>query len=229
MSKTKYVAYFRVSTARQGVSGLGLDSQRETVSNFVAGRGEVIGEYTEVETGKGGDALAKRPQLAAALALCKKSGATLAIAKLDRLSRSLLFIATLMQTKTKFVACDLPEANTLTLHLMAAFAEHEAKRISERTKDALAQAKLRGVVLGATAKTNFKPNHEARTQAADAFAERLRHVIDGMARRGLTERRMVLELNDLGIRTARGGEFSETQLRRVRARLANMPALAKAA
>jgi DNA invertase Pin-like site-specific DNA recombinase len=134
MSDNQFVTYYRVSTARQGVSGLGLDAQRQTVAQYLSGAiRTVLAEFVEVETGKGANALEKRPQLKEALALCRRSGATLLIAKLDRLSRSVNFVSGLMESKVKFVACDLPEANQLTIHIMAAFAEHEARRISERT------------------------------------------------------------------------------------------------
>jgi DNA invertase Pin-like site-specific DNA recombinase len=220
MATGKFVAYYRVSTAKQGVSGLGLDAQRESVMRYLnGGKWELVGEFTETETGKGADALAKRPQLRAALDLCKKRGARLIIAKLDRLARNVHFVSGLMESKVKFVAVDMPEANELTIHIMAAFAEHEAKRISERTKDALAAAKARGVVLGATGPANLKPNIEERQQAANAFAESLSKVITGLQRAGLSQRAMVDELNKLGIKTARGGQWSLMQLQRVLARL----------
>jgi DNA invertase Pin-like site-specific DNA recombinase len=220
MATGKFVAYYRVSTAKQGVSGLGLDAQRESVMRYLnGGKWELVGEFTETETGKGADALAKRPQLRAALDLCKKRGARLIIAKLDRLARNVHFVSGLMESKVKFVAVDMPEANELTIHIMAAFAEHEAKRISERTKDALAAAKARGVVLGATGPANLKPNIEERQQAATAFAESLSKVITGLQRAGLSQRAMVDELNKLGIKTARGGQWSLMQLQRVLARL----------
>ena len=125
MTQQQFVTYFRVSTARQGISGLGLDAQRQTVTQFLAGGNKaVVAEFVEVETGKGSNALERRPELRAALDLCKKSGATLLIAKLDRLARNVHFVSGLMESKVKFVACDLPEANQLTIHIMAAFAEH---------------------------------------------------------------------------------------------------------
>lgn len=126
---TNFFLYFRVSTARQGMSGLGLDAQRQTVAQYLAGGTRtVLAEFVEVETGKGANALEKRPELRGALDLCKRSGATLLIAKLDRLARNVHFVSGLMESKVKFVACDLPEANQLTIHIMAAFAEHEARR-----------------------------------------------------------------------------------------------------
>ena len=142
--KAAFVAYYRVSTVRQGQSGLGLDAQRASVAAFVAGRGELVGEFVEVESGRKDD----RPQLAAALDLCRRRRAVLVIAKLDRLARSVAFISNLMEGGAEFVACDMPEANRLTLHILAAVAEHEREMISTRTKAALAAAKARGVRLG---------------------------------------------------------------------------------
>jgi DNA invertase Pin-like site-specific DNA recombinase len=189
MANGKFIAYYRVSTARQGASGLGLEAQQEAVSQFLKGGSwELIGTFTEVETGKGADALARRPQLKAALDACRKQGATLVIAKLDRLARNVHFVSGLMESKVKFVACDMPEANELTIHIMAAFAEHEAKRISQRTKDALAIARARGVRLGKAGAANLRPNIEQRQAEAKGFAERLRPLFSGMAARQLSQR-----------------------------------------
>ncbi len=216
MANGKFVAYFRVSTQRQGVSGLGLEAQREAVRRFLnGGDWELVAEFQEIETGKGANALARRPELRAALAECRKSGATLLIAKLDRLARNVHFVSGLMESKVRFVACDIPEANELTIHSMAAFAEHEAKRISQRTKDALAAAKARGVVLGATGWKNLRPDVEKRQAAADAYAATLRPTLDGMKARGLTQRAMVAELNAIRVPAPRGGVWGLSQLQRV--------------
>lgn len=221
MASGKFVSYIRVSTARQGASGLGLEAQQEAVQRFLnGGSWELLGEFKEVETGKGADALAKRPQLRAALDLCRKEGATLIIAKLDRLSRSVHFVSGLMESKVRFVACDMPEANELTIHIMAAFAEHEAKRISQRTKDALAVAKSRGAVLGKSGTANLRPNLEARQQAANEFAARLQPMFDGMKLRQLTQRAMVAELNAVGVPAPKGGQWRIGQVQRVLARIA---------
>jgi DNA invertase Pin-like site-specific DNA recombinase len=212
----QFVTYFRVSTARQGASGLGLDAQRQTVSQYLAGCSKtVLVEFLEVETGKGSNALEKRPELRKALDLCKRSGATLLIAKLDRLARNVHFVSGLMESKVKFVACDLPEANQLTIHIMAAFAEHEARRISERTRDALAAAKARGVVLGATGAANLKRHTRQRQAAAEAFKARLMPLLNGFAAQGLTRRAMVVQLNELGIKAPRGGIWSLGQVQRI--------------
>ena len=141
----RYVVYLRVSTQRQGASGLGLEAQRAAVAAFVAQRGgQVLAERVEVESGKRAD----RPQLAEALAEAKRAGAVLLIAKLDRLARNVAFIAGLLEAGVEVQACDMPEANRFLLHVMAAVAEHEAAAISARTKAALAAAKARGVKLG---------------------------------------------------------------------------------
>jgi DNA invertase Pin-like site-specific DNA recombinase len=143
----RFVAYYRVSTAEQGRSGLGLDAQQAAVLNYLnGGTWQLVGEFTEVESGR----KTERPELAKALALCRKHNATLVIARLDRLARNVHFISGLMETKVKFVACDMPEATPFMLHIYAAVAQEEARAVSARTKAALAAAKQRGVRLGAT-------------------------------------------------------------------------------
>lgn len=217
----KFIAYYRVSTAKQGQSGLGLEAQQEAVRQYLnGGSWELVGEYIEVETGKGSDALDKRPQLKAALAQCKKAKAKLLIAKLDRLARNVHFVSGLMESKVKFVAIDIPEANDLTIHIMAAFAEHEAKRISERTKAALAASKARGTKLGSAGPANLKRNLDERKEQATAFAEKLRSILEGFKVAGLTQVQQVEKLNELGIATPRGGQWSRMQLQRVIQRLA---------
>src|SRR6202045_4658165 len=141
----KFVAYFRVSTERQGKSGLGLEAQRESVMNYLdGGRWTLVAEFTEIESGKRND----RPELERTLAACKKQKAKLVIAKLDRLSRNLAFIATLTDSGVEFVAVDNPHANKLTIHILAAVAQHEREIISARTSAALKAAKARGKLLG---------------------------------------------------------------------------------
>lgn len=216
----KFVSYLRVSTLKQGASGLGLEAQREVVERYVTtASGELVQEYQEIETGKGSDALTKRPMLRAALEFCRKHKATLIIAKLDRLARNVHFVSGLMESRVKFVACDMPEASELTIHIMAAFAEHEAKRISQRTKEALAVAKARGTVLGRSGAANLKPNVEQRQQAAGAFVEKLRSVFEGMRSKKLSQRAMVAELNNIGIPAPQGGNWGLTQVQRALARL----------
>jgi len=216
--KKKIISYVRVSTQKQGASGLGLEAQKQAVESYINETGaELVAEFVEVESGKKTDK--ERPQLAAALVACKKSKAILVVAKLDRLARNVHFISGLMESKVKFVALDMPEANELTIHVMAAFAEHEAKRISERTKAALAVAKGRGVALGVAGKENLQPNIAARQDASKAFAESLRGIFDGFAALGLTQREMVANLNSVGIKTVRGGTWSLVQVQRLVARL----------
>ena len=220
MSTGIYIAYYRVSTARQGVSGLGLEAQQEAVRQFMSGKDAVLlREFKEVETGKGADAIERRQELKAALESCRKFGATLVIAKLDRLSRNVRFLAELMESKVRFVACDMPEANELLLHVMAAFAQHEAKRIGERTKEALGRAKARGVRLGVKGRDNLKAHLGVRKEAAQANAERLRGQVEGFRMRGLSQRNMVVELNALGVKAPAGGVWHYTQFRRVLKRL----------
>lgn len=216
----RFVAYYRVSTHKQGQSGLGLEAQQDAVKHYLQGEDrKLVAEYIEVETGKGAAPLAKRPQLREALDACRTLGAVLVIAKLDRLARNVHFVSGLMESKVKFVACDMPEANELTIHIMAAFAEHEAKRISQRTKDALAIAKARGIRLGTAGASNLKPNIELRRAAAMKFAENLRNVIRGFQAAGLSARQMVCQLNQLEIRTIRGGSWSLVQLQRLMVKL----------
>ena len=142
---SQFVSYLRVSTAQQGISGLGLEAQREAIDRHVrAAGGNLISEHIEIESGKKND----RPQIASALAACRAARATLIIAKLDRLARNVSFISNLMESGVDFVAADMPMANRLTVHILAAVAEHEREMISQRTKAALAAAKARGTKLG---------------------------------------------------------------------------------
>src|SRR5262249_3052103 len=172
----KFVAYFRVSTERQGKSGLGLEAQRQAVLAYLdGGRWALVGEFTEIESGKRND----RPQLAAALAACKKLKAKLVIAKLDRLGRNLAFIPALMERRVGFVAVDNPHANKLTVHILAAVAQHEREMISERTKVALAAAKRRGKRLGNPNLPDAAKRGTAAVKAnARRFAANVRPIID---------------------------------------------------
>src|SRR5215218_3176352 len=163
-SARRFVAYYRVSTDRQGKSGLGLEAQQKAVLDYLdGGKWELVETFTEVESGKRAD----RPELAKALEACRRHKATLVIAKLDRLSRNLAFIATLMDSSRDFVAVDNPHATRLTLHILAAVAEHEREMISARTKAALQAAKARGKRLGnprlAAASAIGRASHEAAT------------------------------------------------------------------
>jgi DNA invertase Pin-like site-specific DNA recombinase len=194
----KFVAYYRVSTARQGASGLGWDAQRETVARFIQA-GELLAEFTEIESGK---KHTNRPQLAAALTDCKKRKATLIIAKLERLARNVHFISSLMESKVDFVAVDMPVANRLTIYILAAVAEHEREMISQRTKAALSQAKLRGIRLGSPnlAAARLLAAAKNRTPPAAEVVEFARKMRDcGESFRAITQ-----QLNDLNIKTGRG-------------------------
>lgn len=168
----KFVTYLRVSTERQGQSGLGLEAQRTAIATYVLGRGEVVAEFVEVESGKRAD----RPELARALAEAKRSGAVLLIAKLDRLARNVAFIANLLESGVKVTAADMPEANRFVLHVLAAVAEQEGRVISERTKAALAAAKVRGVKLGWSIPDRaFEQRRAARKRAAANKGQVLAH------------------------------------------------------
>lgn len=216
MANGKFIAYYRVSTEQQGKSGLGLEAQKEAVRCYLnGGAWELVGEFVEIETGKGADALAKRPELKAALDTCKKHKAVLVIAKLDRLARNVHFISGLIESGVEFVAADMPQANKVMIQMHAVMSEWERDQISARTKAALQAAKARGVELGTAGPSNLKPNIEARQEAAHAFATKLAGTIEGMKVRGLSQRRMVAELNSLGVKTARGKEWSLIQLQRV--------------
>lgn len=171
----RYVAYYRVSTARQGASGLGLDAQREAVERYAEGA-EIIAAYTEIETGKGAKALDKRPELRAALDKARTAKATLLIAKLDRLARNVHFITGLIEQRVPIVAVDMPDADITMLQIYAVMAEREARMISERTKAALAAAKARGRVLGSySAVLNERHRAEALVRLAP-YADDLRRM-----------------------------------------------------
>lgn len=220
MQNKAFVAYYRVSTQKQGVSGLGLEAQQASVTGYLkANGGELIAEFTEVETGKGANALEKRPELRAALDLCRKQGATLVIGRLCRLARNVHFVSGLLESGVDFIAADMPQANKVMIQMYSVMAEWERDQISARTKAALAAAKARGVKLGTSGPKNLQRNIEERKNAAKAFAERLAGVINGFRAAGMTQRAMVGQLNQLGIRTSKGGEWSLIQLQRLIARL----------
>jgi DNA invertase Pin-like site-specific DNA recombinase len=219
-----YIAYYRVSTAQQGRSALGLEAQQQTVRAYLnGGANRLIGEVIEVESGKRSD----RPKLVEALRLCRLHGATLVIAKLDRLARNVRFVSDLMESGVDFVAVDFPQANRLTVHILAAVAEHEAKMISERTKAALQAAKARGVRLGGyrggtVSQTARERSADRRKAIAAARAVDLAPVIDELRESGVVSLGAIAHaLSERGIRTARGAaKWNETQVARV---LAAMP------
>jgi DNA invertase Pin-like site-specific DNA recombinase len=165
MAVGRFVAYYRVSTDQQGRSGLGLEAQREAVRSYLnGGNWTLADEVTEVESGKRND----RPELDRALGLCRLYGATLVVAKLDRLARNVAFISKLMESGVDFEAVDFPQANRLTIHILAVVAEHEAAMISQRTKAALAAAKARGVKPGNPANLRNRIDGSAKGNAAKA-------------------------------------------------------------
>ncbi len=209
----QFIAYYRVSTDRQGRSGLGLDFQREAVRQYLASiGGNLVGEFTEVETGKRND----RPELQKALAACRRRrGTRLVIAKLDRLSRNVAFIATMMDSNVEFIAVDNPHATRLTLHILAAVAEHEREMISIRTKGALAAAKARGKQLGRYGAEHLAPAYHA---AAKARAEELRPILAELAEQ--STRQIAAELTARGITTARGGRWQAQSVANVLKHLA---------
>jgi len=198
---TRFIAYFRVSTARQGRSGLGLEAQQEAVQQYLASVGGVmVAQFTEVETGKRN----ARPELEKAKATCRKNKAKLVIAKLDRLSRNVAFIAALMDGNVEFVAVDNPHAAHLTLHILAAVAEHEAEAISQRTTAALQAAKRRGVVLGRNGAEVLAPANRA---AAMERACPLTPILAELTGAGMSIRQIAAELTARGIPTAGGGRW----------------------
>ncbi len=216
MNNKNYVAYYRVSTQKQGLSGLGLEAQEYAVLNHLKNtNSELMAAFTEIETGKGANALEKRPQLRKAIELCRKQGACLIIAKLDRLARNVHFVSGLLETGCDFIAADMPQANKVMIQMHAVMSEWERDQISSRTKAALQAAKLRGVKLGQAGMSNLKNNLAERKSASIAFSEKLKGQIEGFKLRGISQRNMVEELNQLGISTARGGEWSLIQLQRV--------------
>lgn len=234
-----FVAYYRVSTAKQGASGLGLEAQRRAVAEYLrAASGDLVGEFEEVETGKRAD----RPALAAAMERCRLTGARLLIAKLDRLSRNVHFLTGLEEEGVDFVACDMPEANRLTVHIMAAVAQQEREVISARTKAALGSIKARlaageghvsrrsGAALtrlgSPTGLAVSRPDlgTKAVVEKADEFAARVRPTIDGMRADGLSLAAVAGRLNELRVKTPRGGSWTAMGVKRVLERGPSRPA-----
>lgn len=200
-AQLRAITYLRVSTARQGASGLGLEGQREAVTTFAAGRRiAILDEYLEVESGKKND----RPALTAALAHAKREGAILLIAKLDRLARSVALISSLMEAGVDFRAADMPDANKFLLHIFAAVAEYEREQISARTKSALTAAKARGVRLG----VHSQVLATQRIAEARTFAETVRNPVGDIIRSGASSVRAVaIALNERGIPSREGGHW----------------------
>jgi DNA invertase Pin-like site-specific DNA recombinase len=223
MTTGNFIAYFRVSTDRQGQSGLGLDAQRKGVMDYLnGGNWKLVDEYTEVESGKRID----RPELANALDACKREKAKLVIAKLDRLARNVHFISGLMESGVDFVVADMPEANKLTVHIMAAMAEYEREQISDRTKKALAAAKAKGKKLGWSMPSRQREQLKASRKGvksniahANLFAENTLPIIREIQAVGITTLKGIAEvLNTRGVQTARGKKWFPATVKNILAR-----------
>jgi DNA invertase Pin-like site-specific DNA recombinase len=212
----RVIAYYRVSTHAQGKSGLGIEAQRKAVADFAAREGfEITGEHVEVETGKGADALDRRPVLAAALAEARRIKAAVIVAKLDRLSRDVAFVAGLMAQRVPFIVAELgADADPFMLHLFAALAEKERAMISARTKAALAAAKERGVQLGNPRLEEARAKaEESRVAGADEFARSVAPTIRAIQAEGVTSLRGIArELEARKIETRRGGVWTAVQV-----------------
>lgn len=225
MADGRFVSYLRVSTARQGQSGLGLEAQRASVAGYLnGGKWTLLRELVEVESGKRND----RPALAEAIRLCRVHRAILVIAKLDRLARNTAFIANLMEAGVKFVAVDMPEANDTMVGIMAVFAQHEAKAISDRTKAALAAAKARGVALGGLrgdasrmsgiAHKGSLAGAAARSANAAVYRSNVMPAIEEAKAQGASTLQAIanwLNTGDNPVPTRRGGQWSAVQVQRV--------------
>jgi DNA invertase Pin-like site-specific DNA recombinase len=212
----RFVAYYRVSTAKQGASGLGLEAQRKAVTDYLdGGNWKLLAEYAEVESGKRAD----RPALEAAMRDCKLKKATLVIAKLDRLSRDAHFLLGLQKAGVDFVAVDMPNANRMTVGIMAVVAEEERRMISARTKAALAAAKARGVRLGGTRPNQYKLDpalgSAALTRASDEFAASVAPIVTELRQAGMSLRQIVAQLDQRNIGTMRGGVWTAATVRNV--------------
>ena len=222
MNTGNFVSYYRVSTKRQGDSGLGLEAQKKSVVDFLnGGSWKLVGEFTEVESGRKN----ARVELQKAFAACRIHNATLIISKLDRLSRNAHFLLGLKEAGIEFICCDMPSANRMTVSIMAIVAEEEARMISTRTKDALQAAKARGVKLGTAAKKNLTHNDrvkgsaigvQARQTKANQFANDLMPIIKEIQGSGtITLKGIATALNQRGITTSRGKDFSHVTVRRI--------------
>jgi len=220
----RIIAYLRVSTQRQGRSGLGLDAQERAIEHFAEAQGmDLVATFTEVETGKGADALDRRPQLAAALDRARRERCPVIVAKLDRLSRDVAFIANLMVERVPFIVAELgADADPFMLHLYAALAEKERRLISERTRAALASRKASGRRLGnrTNPATAASIGRTTCVEQAETFAAAILPAIASIRRTGIVSLRgIATALNDRGIRTARGGRWQVSNVRNVLARM----------
>jgi len=211
-----FIAYLRVSTQRQGQSGLGIEAQREAVERYAAQVAEpILATFTEVESGAQKD----RPELAAALKECRRVKSVLLIARLDRLSRSLSFVAQLLEAGAEIRAADMPEANRMMLQMLAVFAEHERRLISERTKAALAAAKARGVALG----TNGRHLAERNQSDAHSYAQSIAAEVLPLAAKHLPLKTIADSLNSIGLPSRKGGRWHASSVARILNRLRCRP------
>lgn len=210
---TKYIAYYRVSTQKQGISGLGLEAQKTDVLRFLSRGGELIAEYLDIESGKNNN----RPNLLRAIEECKKQNSTLLIGKLDRLSRNAAFILMLRDSQIPFTCCDNPDANSLTIGIMAILAQDERERTSQRTKAALAELKRKGKKLG----TPENLTEKARENSSQVRGQNAREnennrkagaLILSMRKEGKSFYRITRELNELGFKTRTGKTFQQNQV-----------------
>ncbi|MCC0003828.1 MAG: recombinase family protein [Methylobacteriaceae bacterium] len=219
MASGVFVSYLRVSTGAQARSGLGIEAQRQAVRDFLnGGQWELLKEFVEVESGKRDN----RPELAAALAMCRLRGATLLIAKLDRLSRDAHFLLSLQKAGVRFVACDMPHADNFTVGILAMVAQKEREMIARRTRDALAAARRRGVSLGgnrgnlpAVCREGAKASALVRSAEARQRASDLSPMLKAMQAQGCSLNEMAKRLNAEGVKTARGKEWQATQVARI--------------
>jgi DNA invertase Pin-like site-specific DNA recombinase len=217
----QYIAYYRVSTAKQGQSGLGLEAQKSSVTGYLNSKsGELLAEYTEIQSGKKDE---NRPELQAALRQCRLSGATLLIAKIDRLSRNPAFLINLQDSSTNFVCVDMPEANNFTVGILACMAGYYRQQISDNTKAALKAAKAKGVKLGNPRLDEFRNTDTTNARAAKISNAKQRNadilsIINEMrdsAGNALSLRDLTKMLNEAGYKTSRGKEWHPTSVSRV--------------
>jgi DNA invertase Pin-like site-specific DNA recombinase len=208
---TTYAHYLRVSTQKQGIDGYGIDAQRAAIAKYIP-----AAEFIEVESGKRKD----RPELLKALEYCKKNSAVLVVAKLDRLARNVAFVSMLMESGVEFVCADFPTANRLTIHIIAAVAEHEAVMISSRTKAGLLAAKHRGVKLGMSMDLEKAiKGRVTQSQAADRNAAKIRNTVNGLVAAGMSLRKIAGELNTMAVPTPRGSQWTAQSVKNALARV----------
>lgn len=208
----KYIAYYRVNTQKQGNSGLGMEAQKSAVRRFISQEDELLHELTDIESGKNND----RTNLLRAIELCKKNDLILLIAKLDRLSRNAAFIFTLRDSKVKFKCCDMPDANSVTIGIMAVLAQDERERISQRTKDALAELKRQGKKLGSPQNLDSSARKKGlevrqRNAAENEDNRKASALIVALRKQGKSFYKITQELNALGFRTRKGNIFTQVQ------------------